>query len=429
MKFKAFSILAVSGLLLAASCKKKDDPILDTQQEHTDPSETVTGFITTNTTWTNDKVWILDGKVVVSAGATLTIEAGTIIKGKEGINTLASALIIEKGAYIIANGSATDPIIFTSVLDNIKIGQKTGSNLDEDDQGKWGGVIVLGNAPVSVDGSDIVGQIEGIPANDTYGSYGGSNATDSSGILNYISIRHGGAVIGSGNEINGLTLGGVGSGTTITNIEVVSNVDDGIEFFGGTVNVTNAIVSYQGDDAFDLDQNYAGTLNNIVVIQKSGSDEGFEFDGPEGSTYTTGKFTVNNATVRSVDGGGKAADLKSKAQGTINNTLFEGFSTWVRVRENYDANNGCADKTDAFDYVLSDDLVITNCVFLNANSLADAVDGYNNEATNCPNSLTTANQTTLDTKVATLNNSTTGTTGANEAVFSSWTWTSVNGKL
>ena len=394
MKFKVFSILAVSGLLIATSCKKEDDPIVETEQEQTDPSETVSGFITTNTTWSKDKVWILDGKVIVSNGVTLTIEPGTIIKGKEGQQTLASALIVERGGILIADGTATEPIIFTSVLDNIKIGQKTGSNLDENDQGKWGGVVVLGSAPVSVDGSDVVGQAEGIPANETYGQYGGSNPTDSSGVLNYISIRHGGTTISSGKEINGLTLAGVGSKTTVTNIEVVANEDDGIEFFGGTVNLTNAIVTYSGDDSYDLDNNYSGTISNIVaIIGGSGADEAFEFDGPEGSTYTTGKFTVQNATLRSVDGNGEAADLKSKAQGTITNAQFEGFTSWVKIRENFDASNSCADKTDAFDYVLNDNLIITNCVFLNATSVAAVINGYNNEETDCPNSLTAADQT------------------------------------
>ena len=150
--------------------------------------------------------------------------------------------MIARGGKLFANGTADAPIIFTSVADEIMPGQKVSPNLDPNLDGLWGGLIILGNAPISA-ASDVV-QIEGIPPSDANGLYGGSDATDNSGAITYISIRHGGANIGEGNEINGLTLGGVGNGTTISNVEVVGNQDDGIEFFGGTVNVSNALVWY-----------------------------------------------------------------------------------------------------------------------------------------------------------------------------------------
>ena len=181
-------------------------------------------------------------------------------------------------------GTAAEPIVFTSVADNIELGQTAGTNLTEDDRGLWGGLILLGNAPVSLDGDAAEAQIEGIPASDTNGLYGGSDPADDSGTVQYVSIRHGGALIGEGNEINGLTLGGVGSGTTIDNVEIVGNVDDGIEFFGGTVNATNLLVWAQGDDGLDIDQAYSGTIDNAVVVQGSISDHGLEIDGPEGFT-------------------------------------------------------------------------------------------------------------------------------------------------
>ena len=133
----------------------------------------------------------------------------------------------------------------------------------------------------------------------------------------YISIRHGGALIGAGNEINGLTLGGVGSGTSISNIEVVANLDDGVEFFGGTVNATNILVGWQGDDGIDIDMNYAGMVSNFVVINGSNSDEALEIDGPEGTTYTDGMFTLKNGIATDYLGGNSNGDFKSKAQGTI----------------------------------------------------------------------------------------------------------------
>lgn len=218
----------------------------------------VTANITSDATWNADNIYELQGRIVVTSGVTLTIEPGTIIKAFAGTGANASVLIIARGAQINAIGTATAPIIFTSVSDNIEVGQTAGTNLNQDDRDLWGGLIVLGNAPVSLDGDATVAQIEGIPASDTNGLYGGTDATDNSGTIQYVSIRHGGTLIGEGNEINGLTLGGVGSGTTINNVEVVANVDDGVEFFGGSVNATNLFVWAQGDDGLDIDQAYSG---------------------------------------------------------------------------------------------------------------------------------------------------------------------------
>ena len=159
------------------------------------------------------------------------------------------------------------------------------------------GLLVLGKAPGSFKNDVTEFQIEGIPAEETNGLYGGSDPADNSGIINYVSIRHGGTSIGEDNEINGLTLGGVGTGTTITNVEVIGNQDDGIEFFGGTVNASsNLLVWGQGDDGLDIDQSYAGTINNAIVIANSTSDHGLEIDGPEGSmegSFKLGKYYLN----------------------------------------------------------------------------------------------------------------------------------------
>ena len=116
------------------------------------------------------------------------------------------------------------------LLDNITVGDQAGTNLDETDAGLWGGLIVLGYAPISADAATAL--IEGLPANEAYAVYGGTNAADNSGSIQYVSVRHGGTLIGDGNEINGITLAGVGSATVVNHIEVVANVDDGVEFFG-----------------------------------------------------------------------------------------------------------------------------------------------------------------------------------------------------
>jgi len=290
---------------------------------------TVSGNITSDTEWVAENSYILDGRVFVAQGATLTIQAGTIIKANAGTGANASVLIVTRGSKIEALGTAAAPIVFTSAADNIALGQTAGTNLDQNDRGLWGGLIILGNAPASFDGDATSAQIEGIPS-DTDGDlglYGGTEAADDSGTIRYVSIRHGGALIGEGNEINGLTLGGVGAGTTIDYVEVVGNVDDGIEFFGGTVNATNLFVWAQGDDGLDIDQAYSGTIDNAVVVQGEISDHALEIDGPEGSAM--GSFTLTNATLIGLSeniADGEIADYRSGATGNTNNILITGFT-------------------------------------------------------------------------------------------------------
>lgn len=287
---------------------------------------TKAGLIAADEKWTSNNIYVLAGKVVVNDGATLEIEPGTIIKGESGVGSLASALIVARGGKIMAEGTAEDPIIFTSIEDNIAVGQKAGTNLSELDQGLWGGVLILGYAPGSFRGNVTEVQIEGIPAGDTFGLYGGNDPEDDSGVFKYVSIRHGGQDISEGNEINGLTLGAVGSGTVIDNVEVVANNDDGVEFFGGTVNASNLLVWAQGDDGLDIDQAYSGTVSNSVVILGNNSDHALEIDGPEGDLE--GSYTLNNLTLignLENQGGGEYADHRSLAMGADNNIYAYGF--------------------------------------------------------------------------------------------------------
>ena len=332
---KLFLTLLMATTLVFTGCLKDDDtPIIIEEitiiqdgggSNSGTPIVSVTGAISANTTWTNDNIYELNQKVVVGDGVTLTIEAGTIIKGKPGTGSLASALIIARGGKINAEGTSTNPIIFTSSSDNIDAGQTAGTNLNESNRGLWGGLIILGKAPCSFKGDLTEVQIEGIPADDTFGLYGGTITDDDSGILRYVSIRHGGALIGEGNEINGLTLGGVGNKTVIDNIEVVANVDDGIEFFGGTVNATNLLVWAQGDDGLDIDQAYSGTIDNAIVILGDASDHALEIDGREGTA--TGSFTLTNVTLMGNlnTSNGEYADFRSKATGTVSNVYAKGF--------------------------------------------------------------------------------------------------------
>ncbi len=294
--------------------------------------QSVSGEITSNTTWTSDRIWIINQKVVVKSGVTLTIQPGTIIKGNTGSGSLASAIVIARGGKIMAEGTSDKPIIFTSINDNIALGQKAGTNLSSSDNGLWGGLIILGKAKGSFTGDVTEFNIEGIPASDTYGKYGGADDNDNSGSLKYISIRHGGAEIGEGNEINGLTLGCVGSGTTIQNVEIVANFDDGIELFGGMVNVTNALVWAVGDDGLDIDQSYGGTITNAMVIQGATSQSGLEIDGREG-IFDRG-FVIDKLTLKGNNSANKYAEYKSNANGVTKNVYATGWSATSTIKIN-----------------------------------------------------------------------------------------------
>lgn len=321
-------MLAVCALTFQ-SCSNDDDT---TPEEVVAPADkVVTGSITANTTWTADRIWIIDKKVVVGPGVTLTIEPGTIIKGTFGTGANCSALIIARGGKINAVGTADKPIIFTATADNIKVGEKAGTNLSATDNSLWGGLLILGKAKCSLAGDVAELQIEGIPATDTFGLYGGSDDADNSGTLSYVSIRHGGAEIGAGNEINGLTLGGVGSGTTINNVEVFATFDDGIEYFGGKVSTSNVIVYGFGDDGLDIDQSYGGTISNGMVIKAAIADSGLEIDGPEGS-YNAG-FTLDKITLRGNSTNvNKIAEYKAKSRGTSKNVYVYDFPSAAIVK-------------------------------------------------------------------------------------------------
>lgn len=355
------SMLAIAALTLMSAACSDDDAA--TPENETD-NIVVQGLIEEDQTWKADRIYELNGRVIVTEGVKLTIEPGTIIKGRDGQGANASALMIARGATIHAVGTADKPIIFTTVLDNIKVGEKRGTNLTEraEDRGKWGGLVVLGRAPISYAGS-LEAQIEGVPAQEKLGLYGGDNSEDNSGRIEYVSIRHGGTEIFGGSEINGLTLGGVGSGTVIRNIEIFANYDDGIEFFGGTVNVSNVLVAHQGDDGIDVDQAYKGTVDGFMVIHSGDTDKGLEIDGPEGAENADGAFILKNGTLI---GGGSAAspaDFKSKAQGRVENVVFSGYESGKKILIASSYDESCGVGSNAFKNLVDAKLIFTNVRF------------------------------------------------------------------
>lgn len=338
MMKKILSLLAAFGVMFyLSSCSDDDDPVAPI----TPPSEdefVISGNIVADETWETGNIYTLSTRVTVESGITLTIEPGVIIKGSAGTGANATALLVARGATLNAVGTAAAPIIFTATADEIEPGMIVSPNLTDDVNGLWGGLIILGNARISADNESE--QIEGIPASDANGLYGGTNDEDNSGTIRYVSVRHGGANIGEGNEINGITLGGVGSGTTIDHVEVVGNQDDGIEWFGGTVSVSDALVWSTGDDAIDTDQAWAGTLDNFIVI--NAGDEAFELDGPEGS-YVGAGHTITNGSVK-VAGASGMIDFDDNTDVDITNIYFFDLDETQDVEE-YDLYSA---NTDGF---------------------------------------------------------------------------------
>ncbi len=360
-------------------------------------------------TWTKDNVYALRGFIFVNEGQTLTIEPGTVIKGQPGEGAGASALIVAKGGKINAVGSAAEPIIFTSLTDelspeDIQDGNFGSPNLTPTQNGRWGGLIVLGNARISAandDDQDVSeAQIEGIPSSETRGLYGGTDDADNSGELSYVSIRHGGSLIGAGNEINGLTLGGVGSGTSISNIEVVANQDDGVEWFGGNVDITNLLVWNSGDDAVDTDQDWIGTLDNFIVVTPQGGSA-FELDGPEGS-LNRGCHTITNGTIYAGSSVDHLVDWDGSTNAGLENMYFYGWDASYppadfEAIESFGGDGNCT--SGSWEYTLTDGGATVDVVFngVPAEALTEVAQNAN-------------------------------TVGADASVFG-WTWTSKSGAL
>jgi hypothetical protein len=304
----------------------------------------LTENITTDTIWTTGNVYILGQPIFVADGATLTIEPGTKIYGYENTeNGSFGSLVITRGSKIIAEGTRDNPIVFAAR-------DARDEELTLEDSSLWGGLIVLGNAVLNDAGNPIIQpdapvlnerEIEGFPAggNDTFIKYGGLDDADNSGVLRFVSIRNGGFEFQQDEEINGLTLGAVGSGTTIEFVEVFNNSDDGVEFFGGTVDVRYMVMAFNEDEQFDIDQGYRGRGQFLFGIGKNvgnGSNFGGEHDGGDSPDKTLEPFARTkfyNVTYLG-SGAGDAGNpqdngafrLKDNFAGQYHNSIFGDFS-------------------------------------------------------------------------------------------------------
>lgn len=334
-----------------------------------------------------DSTYILEGLTFVNAGNTITIEPGVVVRGqpRDGTNG-PGALCVSRGAEIIADASASNPIIFTTAADVNGERYTAGDTfMDADPKNNpmapnvnlWGALVLLGYAPTNTGSIDtgVAGEafIEGFVIEDYRTTYGGLIPNDSSGILDYVSIRYSGDATAVNSETQGLTVGGVGYGTQLTNIEIYGSGDDGIEIFGGTAALKNIAISYVDDDGLDMDQGYTGLIQ-FAFLLASGLDNGIttdnvcEWDGDDccdaGSdednfndvAQPTTHPTIYNATIwgsRSGDGNpiqtiGHAVRMRRGWGGQLNNSIIANF----RADQNglFEVNNDSAGVATFFDF-------------------------------------------------------------------------------
>lgn len=314
---KLFVSLLATSLLVSSCTLDNDDEISNNNDGGEVTAQNLAGNLTTDLRLTSGIAHNLIGALIVKDGATLTIDAGARINALAGGTDV--YILVEKGGKIIADGTAEAPIVFTS-------------NATNPQPGDWGGLIINGKAPLSRKSGS-----ESNSASEVNTSilYGGNVVNDNSGILDYVKLEYTGARIDDEAEHNGLTLNGVGSGTTISNIAIFYGDDDAIEFFGGSVDASNILVVNAKDDMFDFTQGYVGKCSNLYGVRENGfnavtSDpRGIEADGNlDGNTPTDieqSNFTVNGLTIINNANGVDMSDaikVRRGATATITNAYI-----------------------------------------------------------------------------------------------------------
>ena len=256
--------------------------------------------------------YIVNGPVLMAAGTTLTVPAGMTVKAAPvGVNAY---IAIQQGARIIANGTANNPIVFTS-------------NAATPSTGDWGGLVVCGSASIN---STAVGSTETSTTEVGGLSYGGNTDEDDSGSLEYVRIEYAGGAIDGNSELNGLSLYAVGNGTNIDYVQIYQGSDDGVEFFGGTVNVSHLSVVGSEDDSVDWTEGYVGTLTDVYVEHTASHDKAFECDGYNTDFSNAGGYfsapNITNVTIVGANDGGEAIRLRAGTQGIFTNVLISDFA-------------------------------------------------------------------------------------------------------
>ena len=350
MKTKLIFSLALVGMLFACSTDDTADIIINdntvtTNDDGTDDPQTIflSGTFTENLTLDANNTYKINGSLIMAAGTTLEIPAGMTL---EALASGADVYVaISQGAKIIASGTADNPIVFTS-------------DASSPSAGDWGGLIILGSAPInSVTGnSTSTSEIASLP-------YGGTNASDDSGILRYVRVEYSGGSADGQSENNGISFYGVGNGTVVEFIQAFEGKDDGVEFFGGTVNVDYLSVVNAQDDSIDWTEGYTGTITNAYVKHGQSHDKGIEADGFNTDFSNAGGYfskpTVNNLTIIGLGAStaNEAIRLRAGTQGIFNNVHLTGFE------EGFDLDGDLGDNPTGAG-VLSGDLQVTDVTFV-----------------------------------------------------------------
>ncbi len=292
----------------------------------------LSGVYTKNITLTKDKLWALEDEVIIggdnSNQATLKIEAGTTIFGQSGDDYL----FISRGSKILAEGTKEEPIVFTSKKDVLGLASKH-------HKGEWGGVVIAGNAPTNVDG------LERFEFALTGGEFGGNDPHDNSGVLKYVLIKYAGNEVGMDKELNGLSLGGVGDKTQIDYVEVYNNFDDGIELWGGTVNLTHIVLIGNGDDNIDTDHGYQGKMQYVYIKQTtttSRNARGIEADNLSSNFLATpiAKPIIANFEMHGSKDSHEGILLRKGSGATLINGYVKGFNKCFGIRDRASAKKG-----------------------------------------------------------------------------------------
>lgn len=350
MKTSKFLLGFFAIAILLVSCAADDtaDVFIENPTGGNPTPETGTteigGTLTENLILETDTEYQLTSALIVPEGLTLTINPGVVIKAIAGADVYVAIL---QGGQIMAEGTSTNPIVFTS-------GSATPN------AGDWGGLILLGKAPInSVSGGDTTStsEIGGLP-------YGGSAVADNSGIIKYTRVEYSGGAADASSENNGFSFYGVGSGTTIEYIQAFEGKDDGVEFFGGTVNVSFVSVIGSQDDSIDWTEGFTGTLSNVYVEHGQSHDKGIEGDGfntdigNNADSIFWSAPTINNLTI---NGNGSSNDneairLRAGTRALFTNVLISGFA------EGFDLDSDGADSPTG-QGVLDGDTGVTDITF------------------------------------------------------------------
>ena len=324
--FTKLSLLAIAiTTLFTTSCSKNDDNNKKTSEKEYviidlgSGEKSIEGIINEDITLESATKWIFKGGVFVKKGSTLTIEEGTILSSDDD-NSTTEFLSVLQGGKIMAVGTASKPIVFTS-----------GSSVKA--PGQWGGIILNGYGKLNT-GATAEGE-------GGTGVYGGNDNTDNSGTLKYVRVEYAGKILGTDNELNGFSFNGVGSGTTLEYLQAYKGSDDGFEFFGGAAQIKYAVSTGNEDDSFDWTHGWQGKAQFLVVEQMGKGDRGIEADN-NSDDNTLEPFSnpiLSNLTLigHNDDGKNTGIRLREGTKGMIYNAIITNFpKSGVRISDNYD---------------------------------------------------------------------------------------------